>query len=199
MSDIIDFPSKKPKKPDNVITDAPMRLRWGDWRTTNILQVHVRSAAGYEDYRAKQINKGLEPGGKMPAHIALTNGLNETALAVLRHRHNQENLIKVGFLAALMETLVNTPCAILRTDLIRRVYSEVEKLSTSLNLSWRGGANRFMLPLLEDQAQLMDFKCRVAPLNCLNTLFETLDEIARERQEKLARQYVFYYPRGFTL
>ena len=199
MSHIIDFPGNKPKKPDNVITDAPMRLKWGDWRTTNILQVHVRSAAGYEDYRAELIKKGRKPGGKMPAHIACTNGLNETALAVLRHRHNQEDLIKVGFLAALMETLVNTPCDILRTDLIRRVYGEVEKLSKSLDLSWRGGANRFMLPLLEDQAQLMDFKRRVAPLNRLNTLFKTLDEIARERQEKLAREYVFYYPRGFTL
>ena len=119
-----------------------MRLRWGDWRTSKIIQVHVGPAAAFEDYRADCFAQGRDHTGDMPPHFALDGPSHHTALALLRHRNNEEMLIKVNYLAAMMEALVNTPCAILRTDLIRRVYREVDSLGKELKniLACGGGA-----------------------------------------------------------
>jgi hypothetical protein len=118
----------------HVITDSPMRLRWGDWRTNQIIQVHVRPAAQYEDQRAEMLAAGQGMPGQMPAHYSLDKGLRDTALALLRHRHRPEAQKQVIYLAALMETLLTAPCPILRTDLIRKVYQEVEQLGTQLGI-----------------------------------------------------------------
>lgn len=184
---------------DHIICQAPYRLRWGDWRTAHPIQVHVAAAAIYEDQREEDLAAGRPLGGQMPMHFQLDAGLNDTAQAILRHRADEAALIEVGYLACLMEALVNTPCAILRTDLIRRVYQEVDRLSARLSLRWRGRAGHFVLPLNRDATDLDGFARRVAPLDNLQEFFAVLKEIARERHQDLAKNYVIYYPRMFAL
>ena len=184
---------------DHIISQKPYRLRWGDWRVASPIQVHVGAAAVYEDQREDDLAAGRTPGGQMPMHFQLDGGLNETALALLRHRGNESSLLEATYLACLMEALVNTPCAILRTDLIRRVYQEVDRLSAQLGLRWRGRVERFMLPLNRDAFDPQAFVRRVAPLDNLQEFFQALRQIAQERHDDLARNYVIYYPRRFGL
>ncbi len=204
MNGIIDFPGggSPPGPPgppsdsyrDHVICDKPLRMRWGDWRTQYVLQIHVQSAAIYEDYRADCLAKSGDPSGQIPAGFTLDGGMHQTAMALLRYRSNEERQAEVGYLAALMEALVNTPCAILRTDLIRRVYQEVDAMSAALGLRWAGRVGHFMLPLNEDALSPNAFARRVAPLDNLKDFFGALKEIANERYQLLKKGYVLYYP-----
>ncbi len=209
MSGIIDFPgggSGNPPGPprppgppsqperEHVICDKPLRLRWGDWRTQHVLQIHVQSAAVFEDYRADCLAKGLDPSGQVPAGFTLDGGMHQTALALLRFKAIEERQIEVTYLSALMEAMVNTPCAILRTDLIRRVYQEVDAVSASLSLRWSGRVGHFMLPLNEDARSPNAFARQVAPLDNLKDFFGTLKAIAQERYGSLKKSYVLYYP-----
>ena len=204
MNKIIDLPgspgsSAKNEIPNNVITNGPMRLRWGDWRTSKIIQVHVGPAAAFEDHRAECYEQGMDHTGDMPPHFALEGPSHDTALALLRHRNDEEKLIQVNYLAAMMEALVNTPCAILRTDLIRRVYREVDALGRSLSLSWHAVEGRFLLPADEDAKNPNAFRSRLAGVDNLSEFFAVLKEIAKQRHEVLAKKYVIYYPRHKSL
>lgn len=194
MSDTIRFPGP-PAKDERIISERPYRLRWGDWRTINIIQVHVHPAAIYEDQRQEDLAQGRDPGGHMPPHFVLDGGMQATAQAILRHRQDEAALADISYLAALMEALLNTPCAILRTDLIRRVYQEVDSLSSRLGLRWRGRVGHFMLPLNEDALHPRGFEQRVAPLDNLQEFFRALKEIGAARHQALAKSYVIYYPR----
>jgi len=157
--------------------------------------VHVHPAAIYEDQRQEDLAQGRDPSGHMPPHFVLDGGMHETAQAILRHRQDEGALLEVAYLSALMEALLNTPCAILRTDLIRRVYQEVETISVHLGLRWRGRAGHFMLPLNEDAMHPKGFAQRVAPLDNLQEFFWVLKEIATARHQTLAKSYILYYPR----
>jgi hypothetical protein len=215
LSGIIDFPGggSPPAPPgppgsggppsdsyeDHVICDKPLRMRWGDWRTQNVLQIHVQAAAVYEDYRAECLADGGDPSGQLPIGFTLDGGMHQTALALLRYRSNEERQVEVGYLAALMEALVNTPCAILRTDLIRRVYQEVDALSASLSVRWSGRVGHFMLPLNEDARKPQSFARRVAPLDNLKDFFGAIKQIAQERHDSLKKGYVLYYPHKGSL
>ena len=201
---VIDLPgTRKPPGddmlPNNVITNGPLRLRWGDWRTSKIIQVHVGPAAAFEDHRAECFEKGIDHTGDMPPHFVLDGPTHDTALALLRHRNNEEKLIQVHYLAAMMEALVNTPCAILRTDLIRRVYREVEVLGKSLALTWHAVEGRFLLPADEDAKSPHAFRSRLAKLDNLSEFFSVLMEVAQRRHDILAKKYVLYYPRHKSL
>ena len=209
MSKIIEFPPgggppKSPAAPpDNLITERPLCLRWGDWRTTRIIQVQREAALPFEQKRAACIARGRDPAelaaSHMPPHFALDDGAHETALALLRWRGQESAQIEVGYLACLMEALVHAPCPVLRTDLIRRDYQEVKSLSQKLATSWRGRAGRFMLPLAEDARQPDALARLVAPLNNLQDFFAALRGLAQKRHQTLAQGYVIYYPRQRSL
>lgn len=200
MGDAVDdtielHPKDRGGPADNVITDQPMRLRWGLWRTGHVLQVGLQAAAQYEDFRTECHTSGQDPSGRMPPHFTLDADLRDTAMALLRFQDDPSAQEDVCYLCALMEALVHTPCAILRTDLIRRVYREVESLGKKLSLRWQAGDGHFLLPINEDAGDPNQFRRRVAPLDDLKAFFATLRALAQERYQKLATQYVFYFPR----
>jgi hypothetical protein len=192
LNRIIDFPGSGGR--EHVISDQPMRLRWGAWRIGRIIQVHVGSAAVYEDYRAECLQRGDDPSAQMPPHLDLEGGLQDTVLALLRHRHSQADQEKVCYLASLLEALITVPSAVLRSDLIRRVYQEVDRLSQELSFRWRGGEGRFILPCNSDAGDPRRFERRVAPLKSLADFFETIQTLSQERYKELSRDYVFYFP-----
>jgi hypothetical protein len=193
-------PPRPPEPPDDhIITQAPLRLRWGDWRVNRVIQVHVMAAANYEDYREECLAKGQDPSGQMPSHFSLEDSLADTAMALLRHRGDAARLEEVTYLSLLMEALVNTPCPILRTDLIRRVYQEVDALSQRLSLRWRGRAERFVLPLNEDAMHPRALERALAQVDNLRDFFALLRGQAQVRHQALAKGYVLYFPRGFGI
>lgn len=192
MERVINFPGGPGR--DHVITDQPLRLRWGPWRIGRIIQVHVGAAALYEDYRTDCLAGGKDPSAQMPPHFSLEGGLQDTALALLRHRRDARAQERVCYLASLLEALLNVPSAVLRSDLIRRVYQEVEELSAELSFRWRGGEGRFILPLMQDAADPRRFERTVASLTTLRQFLDTILDLSRARHRALARDYVFYYP-----
>jgi len=171
-----------------------MRLRWGPWRTGRVLLVHVRSAASYEEYREQRLAQGQDPSGHMPPHFSLEGGTQDIALAFLRHRADAAAQGRVSYLACLLEALLNSPSAILRTDLIRRVYQEVDQLSAELGFRWRGGEGRFIPPTNQDAADPHAFSRMVAPLSNLQDFFASLRDYGAQRYRSLSREYVFYFP-----
>lgn len=189
---VIPFPGGEGR--ERVITDQPMRLRWGPWRSGRIIQVHVASAAVYEDYREQCLQNGQDPAGQMPPHFALEGGLQDTALGLLRHREDAASQQQVCYLACLLEALVNAPSAILRTDLIRRVYQEVDHLSKTLGFRWRGGEGRFIPPVNQDAGDPHHFARMVAPLGNLQEFYSVLHGYAAQRYRIISREYVFYFP-----
>jgi len=189
---VIPFPGGEGR--EHVITDAPMRLRWGPWRTGRIIQVHVGSAAAYEEYREECLQAGQDPSGRMPPHFALEGGLQDTALGLLRHRDDAASQEKICYLACLLEALVAAPSAILRTDLIRRVYQDVDQLSKTLGFRWRGGEGRFIPPVNQDAGDPHQFARMVAPLSNLQEFYAALHDYAARRYRILSKEYVFYYP-----
>ncbi len=110
----------------------------------------------------------------MPPHFSLEGNLAEVARALLRHHHDPGALEEVHYLGALLEALLASPCAILRTDLIRRVYQEVERFSTRLGLRFHAQGGGFLLPLAEDAGHPHALQARVAAIDNLATLFATL-------------------------
>lgn len=200
MSRVIDIKGGRggsgPRDPDeHIICQKPLRLRWGDWHTPHVIQVHVGSAALYEHQREQDLAAGRRLGYQMPSHFTLDGGMHETALALMRHRHSEESLRQVGFLAGLMECLINVPCAILRTDLIRRVYQEVQELSRQLGLAWRGRVGHFMLPVMEDAQDPKHLEIAVRDIDNLKGFFTTVRAITDRRYTALAKDFVIYYPR----
>lgn len=194
MSDIIRFPEKSATG-DNVITDSPMRLRWGEWRSTKILQVHVGAAALYEDYRQEALAHGHDPAAQVPPAHTLSGGTRETALALLRFRNSREKQIRAYYLAALIEALITSPCAILRTDLIRRVYHEVETISDELGLRWSSRSGRLMLALERDARDPDSMGKRLHDIDNLSNFFQEVQDISASRYHDLAKNYVLYFPR----
>ena len=195
MSDIIKFPDKGLPGRDNVITTKPMRLRWGGWRSNKILQVHVGAAAVYEDFRQECIAQGRDPASQVPPAHELSGGLRETALALLRFRNSEQQQRRAYYLAALLEALITAPCAILRTDLIRRVYREVETLSEELGLRWSSHSGRLMLSLEQDAKDPDMMSKRLENIDNLSRFFEEIRDISDSRYQTLAKSYVLYYPR----
>lgn len=194
MTGLIEFPKKGPKAPDNVITTQPMRLRWGDWATSRIIQVHVQPAAAYEDQRQEDFAAGRALGGVMPAHYSLDGPMHDTALAYLRHKNDAKAQEDITYLSVLMEVLTNIPCPILRTDLIRRVYREVEQLSNRLSHRWHGRSGSFLPPLNLDAGKPQELAERIVAVDNLQTFFAIARDIAQNRHQALAKQYVIYYP-----
>lgn len=200
MSNIIDFPGQGGGKgPGHIITQSPMRLRWGPWRTSHIIQVHVGAAAAYEDFREECSQSGQDPAAQMPAHFTLNGGLRDTAIALLRFRNNNAAQENVTYLSLLMEILVNVPCPILRTDLIRRVYKEVDRLSSELILRWRSQDGHFMLPLATDAAEPYALAQAIAHIENLSEFFDTIKSLAHKHYQELRNNYVFYFPQHSKL
>ncbi|MCB2185166.1 MAG: hypothetical protein KQJ78_02030 [Deltaproteobacteria bacterium] len=193
MNDIINFPPRDSR--DHVITDSPMRLRWSDWQTDRILLVHVQAAAVYEDQREECLAAGRRPGEQMPPHFTLSGPLAHLARLYLRFAHDGAKQEEASYLAGLMEALLNTSSDILRTDLIRRVYHEVEELSARLGVRFSGGSGSFMLPLNEDVQSGNKFKQTLAHICDLQEFFHMVKELSLERHRIVARKYVIYYPR----
>jgi hypothetical protein len=184
---------------DHVITDTPMRLRWGDWRTSQIIQVHVSPAAAYEDQRAERLAAGLGTPGNMPVHYCLDQGMRDIALGLLRHRERADKQVQVIYLAALVETLLTAPCPILRTDLIRKVYQEVNLLSNRLGVHFSTSQARF-IPPIHDDAQTPDFLARcVANIDNLQNFYCTLQGLAQSRHAILSKRYIIYFPKKIGL
>ncbi|MEW5914143.1 MAG: hypothetical protein AB1814_16425 [Thermodesulfobacteriota bacterium] len=192
MDRVIEFPGGPGR--EHIITDQPMRLRWGPWRVNRIIQVHVGAAALFEDFRNDCLREGRDPSGQMPPHFSLEGGLQDTALALLRHRADAQAQAQICYLASLLEALFNAPSPVLRSDLIRRVYQEVEGLSARLSLRWRGGESRFILPVNQDAADPRRFERTVASLSTLREFLDTIQALSQERYRLLVREYVFYYP-----
>lgn len=195
MSDIIKFPGQSRAGQDNVITTKPMRLRWGDWRSSKILQVHVGAAAIYEDFRQQCLEQGRDPAAQVPPAHDLNGGVRETALALLRFRNSEEKQRRAYNLAALLEALITAPCAILRTDLIRRVYHKVETISDELGLRWSSHSGQLMLALEQDAKDPNMMSRRLEDIDNLSRFFEEVQAISDSRYQALASNYVLYFPR----
>lgn len=199
MSELINFPGGRGRidPNENVITDKPLRMRWGDWRTQKVLQVHVGAAAAYEDARQECLAKGMDPAAQVPPAFELAGGEKDTVMGLLRFRDSEAKQRRVFLLAVLTETLIGVPCAILRTDLIRRVYHEVDAISRELSLRWGGDCQRLLPPLNED-AMEPDFLAKaMINIDNLREFFDVATSLADGRYTKLAKNYVLYFPRSF--
>jgi hypothetical protein len=194
MADVVEFS----QLPDNTITDKPWRFRRAEWAAAQPLMCGLHQAAMFEDHRREVFRPGHFHLRELPLGVPLEAGQVNTVRGVFRHRLDEENMRRVMFLAGLMEAMINHPCPILRTDLIRNVYSRLETLSAELGVVWRGHSERF-LPTLPPQLYHPNrLPGLLVGVNNLQVFYDTIRAETDDQFDLVAGHYVFYVPPGWA-
>ncbi len=194
MADLVKFP----RLPDNTLTDKPWRFRRAEWAAAQPLMCGLHQAALFEDHRREVYRPGHFHIRELPLGVPLEAGQVITIRGVFRHREAEENMRRVMFLAGLMEVMINHPCPILRTDLIRNVYQRLETLSADLGVVWRGQSNRFLPTLSPRLYHPNRLSGRLAVINNLQVFYDTLRAETDDQFDLVAKHYVFYVPAGWA-
>ena len=194
MAKIIDLEDSR-KGDDNLICRKPLEFRRGDWRQGHILQCLRSEAEKYQDHRRQAISDGHSHIKFVPEHFSLVGGCDYTAMGLFRLRENEEQVREFYKLAGLMECVVNSTSPLLRTDLLRSVYKAIMALRKSLNFSWKGDSNQFLLPLHPHFYRRRHFFDQVLEATTLKALYKTVEGETKVQFDLLASEYVFYLPK----
>lgn len=191
MSDVIHFPNR-PLVADTLIIEEPMCFRRADWASAYPVQVHRHSSELHELNRAEA---AFPPGGQTPPHLVLRGSLARTLTGLYYFRKDEEAMKKVFFLAGLMELATALPHQVMRTDLIRRVFQRIDKLSDEMGVRWHSGAEGFLLPLGPDYQPREGLGAAVTGAETLKKLLLSV-QAETDHQFRLACGWFVYYLPG---
>jgi hypothetical protein len=191
MADIIDFSSRL-KSEKNLIAAAPLEFRIGGWLTVSAILCTREESAKLEAQRRKAASVSI-----VPSHFRLDGGYHWTSLWLLRFRKDEQKMRRLYRLAGLMECVTKAPSPVLRTDLVRRFFKIINEEQEKLNVSWKGNAVEFLLPLLPEHYDMSVFREVVRNASSLKALLVGIEEEANCQFDVLAGCYVFYVPEKF--
>lgn len=197
MAEIIDL-TRRFQSLENLIADAPLEWRRGEWRTGYAMMCTREESARFEAHRVQAYQiAGHKHIGSLPSHFKLDGGYHYTVMGLFRHRHDEGLMRRVYRLAGLMECVTNAPSPVLRTDLLRRVYQSIMEEREQLGVMWRGSVRYFLLPLHAVHYNPNLFFHRIAASESLKTLYENVRLETDAQFDILANHYVFYLPEIF--
>ena len=194
MAKILSFPGGRSEPPDNNIALKPIRFRRAEWATDTPIQCGLHQAAEFEHHRQEVWRPGHGHIQKLPAHIAVTGGAGVTLRHLFKRRSDAEAMRQVYFLAALMETIINLACPILRTDLIRNVYQRIHDLSAEYGVQWHGHSSSFLLALPPNVYPPNLMSQALAEVENLQVFYDTIRREADAQFDLIARHFIFYVP-----
>jgi hypothetical protein len=193
MARIIPFESGRDAD-DNLICRTPLEFRRGDWRKGRALQCLRSEAERYQAHRRQALAGGHNHLRFVPEHFSLLPGCESTLRGIYRWREREEAAREIYYLAGLMECVVNSTSALLRTDLLRSLYNTIMKLRGRLNMSWTGDSSQFLLPLHPHLYQRSNFFESIHRATTLKALYDTVKGETTAQFNLLAGEYVFYLP-----
>lgn len=194
MADLIDLTPRLPHL-DNLITPTPLEWRRADWQTGVVMLCTRKEAERFEAHRLEALRvKGHRHIGTVPNHFKLDGGYHYTVMGLFRYRDDEALMRRVYYLAGLMEAVTNAPSAILRTDLLRRVYQTILDDRERLGVVWRGHARHFLLPLHPDFYNTNLLFHRISGAESLKDLYQKIQAETDAQFDILARHYVIYMP-----
>ncbi len=196
MAKVIPFPDRSGGE-SNLIQNEPFCFRRADWGVREPVQVNSQEAAAFEEKRAKALGQG-RPITFAPHHLVLRGSLSQTTWALFRAREDESRMRRVYYLAGLMELAIKVPHHLLRTDLIRRVFEQIESLSTELGLRWRRGSEGFLLPLPPARYPLNRFPHALAQAPSLKKLLSSLNSETNIQFDLAGRLFVYYLPAAWV-
>ncbi|MBF0496321.1 MAG: hypothetical protein HQK58_07065 [Deltaproteobacteria bacterium] len=135
----------------------------------------------------------------VPTHFPLSIGESQTLLGLYQVRDREEDLDQVYYLAGLMECLLNYHQPVLRTDLIRKFYDEINILKSRLGVHWRGNSDHFLLPLASMHYDASVFIVEVERATTMKELLAVIKDGTAEQLTLLKNEYVFYLPKDQAL
>ncbi|MEN6441101.1 MAG: hypothetical protein ABFD97_21240 [Syntrophobacter sp.] len=197
MADIIDF-SGRLKPASNLIVQKPLEFRKGDWLAGSAILCTREESMRFEAHRQKMVQAQDRPFMSLvPNHITLDGGYHFTAAWLFRFREDEASMRRLYRLAGLMECVTKAPSPILRTDLVRRFFKIINEEKESLNVTWKGNVQSFLLPLLPQHYAPNLFINALQSAGSLKDLLILIEEHTDKQFECLARHYVFYVPGAF--
>lgn len=197
MAELIDLTRRFPPQ-DNLLALEPLEWRRAEWLTGYVMLCTREESRRFEAHRQEACRvKGHQHIGSVPNHFKLDEGYHYTAMGLFRHRREEALMRRVYYLAGLMEAVTNAPSAILRTDLLRRVYQTIMEERERLGVVWRGHVRHFLLPLHPDYCNANLLFHRIDGAASLKELFQIIQAETDAQFDILARHYVFYLPERF--
>ncbi len=195
MADIIDLSSRL-KPANNLIAVSPFEFRKNEWISGNAVLCTREQSARLEDQRRKS-TPDRRPITIVPNHVVLDGGYHYTCLWLFRFREDEKRMRRLYFLAGLMECVTKAPSPVLRTDLVRRFFKIINEQRTQLNVSWKGNARNFLLPLHAGHYGPGVFIDAVGSAASLKELLAVIEKETDSQFDILAGNYVFYVPEIF--
>lgn len=184
------IPFKRAEQPkENLITSHPMEFRRARWPSVNFVQMRRDLSKRYEE----GVLKGEEP-LCVPPHFILDKGMEFTVAALFSYRNTLELMKEVYLLAGMVDLLINKVSPILRTDLIRGVYSRVHDLKKRLNVFWAGPIQQVLLPIEPGLFNEEGYRASLCSAKNLKELYGLVEEANEEMFLILCKEYVFYCP-----
>ena len=197
MAELIDLTQRFPNL-DNLIAPEPLEWRRADWLTGYVMLCTREESKRFEAHRLEAYRvQGHKHIGSVPNHFRLDGGYHYTAMGLFRHRDDEASMRRVYYLAGLMEAVTNAPSAILRTDLLRRVYQTIMEERERLGVVWRGHVRHFLLPLHADYYNSNLLFHRIGSAESLKDLYQKIQAETDAQFDILAQRYVFYLPERF--
>ena len=193
MGRIIRFENGR-RADDNLICRRPLEFRRGDWRKGQVLQCLRQEAEKYQTHRQEALADGHRHLSFVPEHFSLVGGCDYTVMGLYRLREQEDQARELYRLAGLMECVVNSTSPLLRTDLLRSLYKAIIDLRQSLNFSWLGDSNQFLLPLHPHLYRRGSFFDKISQAETLKALYETVEQETEVQFDLLGTEYVFYLP-----
>ena len=193
MSKVIPFPQKKDPA-GHFITQKPFRFRRAEWETRTPAMVGLHQAALFEEHLEDSAGPDRQV-SFVPPHVPLKGGLGQTVMALYNHRNDEVLMKQVYLLAGMMELATRLSHGLLRTDLIRRLFENIQNLSISLNLRWNSGKEGFLLPLPESLYPCSRLARNLEPARTFKELLHLLETETKAQFGLAAEHFVYYLPR----
>jgi hypothetical protein len=131
---------------------------------------------------------------ELPPHFVLKGGMAFTIRSLYAHRHVEECMREVYYLAGLMDCMINQVNPILRTDLLRSVYKKVLSMKEELNTHWYGSLDHVLLPIDSQLFNESEYRSAIREADTLKALYQSIRAGADEMFDILSLEYVFYSP-----
>ena len=193
MGKLLDL-DKKLEPPDNLITLKPWEFRRVDWESKHFIQMSKSLSAKLERHRKEVYKKGERRVGCLPAHLVLRSGMANTIQSLFTYRDNERRMREVYYLAGLIDCLINQVNPLLRTDLIRDMYKNINRLKTDLNISWYGHVDQVLFPIDAQFYNSDEYRVSLSRAKTMKKLYRFIREGTDEMFDILSREYVFYSP-----
>lgn len=186
MGKVINFRKSPVKTTEGVITLSPWEFRKAEWYGKHFTQVLKKE---YQKFREEKRGRGSGPHG-----YSLKDSLADTIHSLYRYKDNPKDMKEVYYLTGLTDCLINQPNPLLRTDLIREMYSKIKTFKEILGVNWYGKMDKVLLPVDEDLFDLEKYRKGLLSAGSMKDLYSLIRLGTEEMFDILASEYVFFVP-----